>query len=134
MANGTIAFDTLTTSGQIESRTTGLSIDTDYLVHGSNKGWANILYTSAAPGIQDSLNASSVADTTAGEYTVTLSNNMVNDDYVCVSNQQDFAVEHQSPSLATSTYAIRTVADSSGARADIGNGTESYALITGELA
>ena len=26
---------------------------------------------------------------------------MVNDDYVCVSNQQDFAVEHQSPSLAT---------------------------------
>ena len=134
MANGTIAFDTLQTSGQIESRTTGLSIDTDYLVHGSNKGWANILYTSAVPGIQDSLNASSVADTTAGEYTVTLSNNMVNDDYVCVSNQQDFAVEHQSPSLATSTYAIRTVADSSGARADIGNGTESYALITGELA
>ena len=134
MANGTIAFDTLQTSGQIESRTTGLSIDTDYLVHGSNKGWSNILYTSAAPGIQDSLNASSVADTTAGEYTVTLSNNMVNDDYVCVSNQQDFAVEHQSPSLATSTYAIRTVADSSGARADIGNGTESYALITGELA
>ena len=101
MANGTIAFDTLQTSGQIESRTTGLSIDTDYLVHGSNKGWANILYTSSAPGIQDSLNASSVADTTAGEYTVTLSNNMVNDDYVCLSNQQDFAVEHQSPSLAT---------------------------------
>ena len=31
MANGTIAFDTLSTSGQIESRTTGLSIDTDYL-------------------------------------------------------------------------------------------------------
>jgi hypothetical protein len=134
MANGTIAFDTLQTSGQIESRTTGLSIDTDYLVHGSNKAWTNILYTSAAPDIQDSLNASSVADTTTGEYTVTLSNNMVNDDYVCVSNQQDFSVEHQSPSLATSTYAIRTIADSSGARADVGNGTESYALITGELA
>ena len=134
MANGTIAFDTLQTSGQIESRTTGLSIDTDYLVHGSNKAWTNILYTSAAPGIQDSFNASSVADTTTGEYTVTLSNNMVNDDYVCVSNQQDFAVEHQSPSLSTSTYAIRTIADSSGARADVGNGTESYALITGELA
>ena len=134
MANGTIAFDTLQTSGQIESRTTGLSIDTDYLVHGSNKGWANIQYNSSAPGIQDSLNASSVADTTAGEYTVTLSNNMANSNYVCVSNQQDFAVEHQSPSLATSTYAIRTIADSSGARADIGNGTNSFALITGELA
>ena len=134
MANGTIAFDTLQTSGQIESRTTGLSIDTDYLVHGSNKAWTNILYTSAAPDIQDSLNASSVADTTTGEYTVTLSNNMANSNYVCVSNQQDFAVEHQSPSLSTSTYAIRTIADSSGARADIGNGTNSFALITGELA
>jgi len=132
MANGTIAFDTLSTSGQIDG--TARSIDTDYLLNGSNKAWSNILYTSSAPGIQDSFNASSVADTTAGEYTVTLSNNMVNDDYVCVSNQQDFAVEHQSPSLATSTYAIRTIADSSGARADVGNGTESYALITGELA
>ena len=132
MANGTIAFDTLSTSGQIDG--TARSIDTDYLLMGTNKAWTNILYTSAAPGIQDSFNASSVADTTTGEYTVTLSNNMVNDDYVCVSNQQDFAVEHQSPSLATSTYAIRTIADSSGARADVGNGTESYALITGELA
>jgi len=98
------------------------------------KAWTNILYTSAAPGIQDSFNASSVADTTTGEYTVTLSNNMANSTYVCVSNQQDFAVEHQSPSLSTSTYAIRLIADSSGARADIGNGTQSYTLITGDLA
>jgi len=132
MANGTIAFDTLSTSGQIDG--TARSIDTDYLLNGSNKAWTNILYTSAAPGIQDSFNASSVADTTTGEYTVTLSNNMANSTYVCVSNQQDFAVEHQSPSLSTSTYAIRLIADSSGARADIGNGTQSYTLITGELA
>jgi len=132
MANGTIAFDTLSTSGQIDG--TARSIDTDYLLNGSNKAWTNILYTSAAPGIQDSFNATSVADTTAGEYTVTLSNNMANSTYVCVSNQQDFAVEHQSPSLSTSTYAIRLIADSSGARADIGNGTQSYTLITGELA
>jgi hypothetical protein len=132
MANGTIAFDTLSTSGQIDG--TARSIDTDYLLNGSNKAWTNIQYNSSAPGILDSFNASSVADTTAGEYTVTLSNNMGNSLYVCVSNQQDFAVEHQSPSLSTSTYAIRLIADSSGARADIGNGTNSYALITGELA
>ena len=134
MANGTIAFDTLQTSGQIESRTTGLSIDTDYLVHGSNKAWTNIQYNSSAPGILDSLNAASVADTAAGEYTVTLSNNMVNSSYVCVANQQDFAVEHQSPTLATSTFGMRLIADSSGARADIGNGTNSFAIVTGELA
>ena len=128
----TDTFEGQTTAGSITVQ--GENTNTTNLQQGLNKAWSNILYTSSAPGIQDSFNASSVADTTAGEYTVTLSNNMVNDDYVCVSNQQDFAVEHQSPSLATSTYAIRTVADSSGARADIGNGTESYALITGELA
>jgi hypothetical protein len=36
MANGTIAFDTLSTSGQIDG--TARSIDTDYLLHmGTNK-------------------------------------------------------------------------------------------------
>ena len=128
----TDTFEGQTTAGSITVQ--GENTNTTNLQQGLNKAWSNILYTSSAPGIQDSFNASSVADTTTGEYTVTLSNNMVNDDYVCVSNQQDFAVEHQSPSLATSTYAIRTIADSSGARADVGNGTESYALITGELA
>ena len=128
----TDTFEGQTTAGSITVQ--GENTNTTNLQQGLNKAWSNILYTSSAPGIQDSFNASSVADTTAGEYTVTLSNSMANSNYACVSNQQDFAVEHQSPSLATSTYAIRTVADSSGARADIGNGTESYALITGELA
>jgi hypothetical protein len=132
MANGTIAFDTLSTSGQIDG--TARSIDTDYLLMGTNKAWTNILYTSAAPGIQDSFNASSVADTAVGEYTVTLSNNMGNSLYVCVSNQQDFAVEHQSPTLSASTFTMRLIADSSGARADIGNGTNSFTIVTGELA
>ena len=126
-------FTGVTTAGSISVTGEGNSTTTN-LQQGLAKAWTNILYTSAAPAIQDSFNASSVADTTTGEYTVTLSNNMANDDYVCVSNQQDFAVEHQSPSLATSTYAIRTIADSSGARADIGNGTESYALVSGDLA
>ena len=107
---------------------------TTNLQQGLNKAWSNILYTDAAPGIQDSFNASSVADTTAGEYTVTLSNSMANSNYACVSNQQDFAVEHQSPSLSTTTYAIRLVADATGARADIGDGTNSFTIIAGDLA
>ena len=36
MANGTIAFDTLSTSGQITG--TAKSVDTDYVVNGSAKG------------------------------------------------------------------------------------------------
>jgi len=131
MANGTIAFDTLQTSGQIDG--TARSIDTDYLLMGTNKAWSNIVYTSAAPVIRDSFNSSSVADTQGGEFTVSLSNNMANDAYVCVAATEDFSVEHQSPAITTSTYAIRTVADSSGDRADVGNGTHVFTLITGEL-
>ena len=37
MANGTIAFDTLSTSGQITG--TAKSVDTDYVVNGSAKDW-----------------------------------------------------------------------------------------------
>ena len=37
MANGTIAFDTLSTSGQITG--TAKSVDTDYVVNGSAKVW-----------------------------------------------------------------------------------------------
>ena len=36
MANGTIAFDTLSTSGQITG--TAKSVDTDYVVNGSAEG------------------------------------------------------------------------------------------------
>ena len=128
----TDTFEGQTTAGSITVQ--GENTNTTNLQQGLNKAWSNILYTSSAPGIQDSFNASSVADTDTGTYTVTLSNNMVNDDYVCVSNQQDFAVEHQSPSLSTTTYAIRLVADATGARADIGDGTNSFTIIAGDLA
>jgi len=132
MANGTIAFDTLQTSGQIDG--TARSIDTDYLLMGTNKAWSNILYTSAVPGIRDSFNGSSVADIQGGEFRVSLSNNMANNAYVCNAATEDFAVEHQSPSITTSTYAIRTVPDATGGRGDVGNGTHVHTLITGELA
>ena len=100
------------------------------------KAWSNIRYDSSAPNFTngDSFNASSVADTAVGELTVTLSNNMANSVYACVASTQDFAVEHQSPTLTTSTYGIRTIADSSGARADVGNGTFVATIITGDLA
>jgi hypothetical protein len=41
MANGTIAFDTLSTSGQISG--TAKSIDTDYVVNGSAKHTINLM-------------------------------------------------------------------------------------------
>ena len=62
MANGTIAFDTLQTSGQIDG--TARSIDTDYLVHGGNKQWCNVNGVNAT--INDSFNVSSASDEAAG--------------------------------------------------------------------
>ncbi len=79
MANGTIAFDTLSTSGQIESRTTGLSIDTDYLVHGVNKQWIDMDQTTGTIG--DSLNTTSVTDIDAGDFNVTITNAYANINY-----------------------------------------------------
>ena len=126
-------FTGVSTAGSILVTGEGNSTTTN-LQQGLAKAWTNIQYNSSAPEILDSFNASSVADTTAGEYTVTLSNSMANSNYACVSNQQDFAVEHQSPSLSTTTYAIRLISDATGARADIGNGTNSFTIIAGDLA
>ena len=75
MANGTIAFDTLTTSGQIDG--TARSIDTDYLLMGTNKAWVN--HDQAT--VNDSFNVGSVTDNGTGDYGTNFSNNMANANY-----------------------------------------------------
>ena len=59
MANGTIAFDTIETSGQIKG--TAKSLDVDYLVYGSARVTADITLGGVANSAS-SLNVSSVAD------------------------------------------------------------------------
>jgi hypothetical protein len=66
MANGTIAFDTLSTSGQISG--TAKSVDTDYLASGSAKMVIN--YDQQANSIRSSLNVSSVSDNSTGDFTI----------------------------------------------------------------
>jgi len=78
MVNGTIAFDTLQTSGQITS--TAKSLDTDYIVSGSAKVWCN--HTSGAV-INDSLNTSSVTDQATGSHDTNITNAMSNALYSC---------------------------------------------------
>ena len=67
MANGTIAFDTLSTSGQISG--TAKSVDTDYVVSGSAKMVIN--YDQIADTVRSSLNVSSVSDNSTGDFTIT---------------------------------------------------------------
>ena len=71
MANGTIAFDTLQTSGQITG--TAKSVDTDFVVNGSAKAWANYRGESTN-AINASLNTASVTDNNTGDYTQNMTN------------------------------------------------------------
>ena len=77
MANGTIAFDTLSTSGQITG--TAKSLDTDYVVNGATKGWINFGTGSAT--IRDSFNHSSVTDNGTGDFSPVITNAFVNIHY-----------------------------------------------------
>ena len=77
MANGTIAFDTLQTSGQISG--TAKSVDTDYLASGV-KVWCNH-QQAATFVIHDSLNITSVTDQGAGHAFPQHTNNMSSGKY-----------------------------------------------------
>ena len=76
MANGTIAFDTLSTSGQITG--TAKSLDTDYVVNGSAKAWINFDGSASGAAARGSFNLASMTDTSTGVYVCNLTNAFVN--------------------------------------------------------
>ncbi len=69
MANGTIAFDTLSTSGQISG--TAKSVDTDYLASGIKY---HCTLNGNSFGILESFNNASATDNGNGDYTITNTN------------------------------------------------------------
>ena len=76
MAHGTIAFDTLTTSDQVNTGTEK-SIDTSYIFNGVAKVWAKLDGTQAAASmIQDSFNVGSMTDSGTGKHIINYTNNM----------------------------------------------------------
>ena len=75
MANGTIAFDTLTTSDQVNTGTEK-SIDTSYLFNGVAKVWQQGQGDSTTP--TDSFNVSNITDNGTGTFTTNFANVMVN--------------------------------------------------------
>ena len=88
MANGTIAFDTLSTSGQISG--TAKSLDTDYLAYGSAKAWHRLGDGTGTIVTRDSFNVSGFTDGGVGLYTVTINNNMSNNLYGVVQGELDW--------------------------------------------
>ena len=80
MANGTIAFETLTTS---DSKNTGTekSIDTSYLYNGVNKFWMQTQGDLITDNIQDSFNSSTVTDIGTGFINTNFTNSFANTGY-----------------------------------------------------
>ena len=112
MANATIAFDTLSTSGQITS--TAKSVDTDYLASGI-KVWINYQQTSTFV-IHDSLNITSVTDGGAGLGDPVHTNNMKDGKYAvaicCIqvkyNTSSDTTLDGTNSSSTHRTQAINT--------------------------
>jgi len=113
MANGTIAFDTLTTSDSVNTGTEK-SIDTSYLLNGVAKSHG-VVNQSGTVAITDSFNTSSVNDDGTGLNTVTFTNNMANSTYTAIAGGQLSATNEtgsrdwsiKADGKATSTLASR---------------------------
>ena len=83
MTNGTIAFDTLSTSGQITG--TAKSVDTDFLLNGSAKAFGSLDMANSNT-IKSSFNVSTFTDRGDGSLYGNYTNNMGSaTDCVCVS-------------------------------------------------
>ena len=129
MANGTIAFDTLQTSGQITS--TAKSLDTDYIVTGSPRAWINYA-TQASFETFASLNISSVSDQGAGSAHITVTNAFSSADYTYVVASNDFHIQTDSKdSNKTSSKFAAFSYDSGNSLSDA---NDSNAIAIGDLA
>ena len=140
MANGTIAFDTLTTSDTVNTGTEK-SIDTSYIFNGSSKLWANAdMYTSTV--INDSFNASSVTDVATGAHSITATNSFSNAFYslVGISGQigdgtndyrTNMTIDDGSTTKTTSVFGLRVFAAGVNSAEDT---NENNSIIMGDLA
>tara|TARA_B100002019_G_scaffold277335_1_gene277035 strand:+ start:350 stop:736 length:387 start_codon:yes stop_codon:yes gene_type:complete len=128
MANGTIAFDTLTTS---DSANTGTekSIDTSYLLNGSCKAWYDLDETGTAV-IDDSFNCGSLTDNGTGAFNIAWTNSMSNTTYASLFggvSQSDIGTT----AVATGSHTILTRQGFDGTSIDL---DPIYSGIFGDLA
>ena len=113
MANGTIAFDTLTTSDQVKS-STEKSIDTSYLLNGVNKVWVNFDGSASGAASNDSLNVSGMTDNGTGDYTTSFTNNISNTNYCHLvhATVASYYTQYLANSFAKATGSYREEQDS----------------------
>tara|TARA_R100000697_G_scaffold61596_1_gene74489 strand:- start:31 stop:435 length:405 start_codon:yes stop_codon:yes gene_type:complete len=107
MANGTIAFDTLTTS---DSKNTGTekSIDTSYIFNGSAKVWNNFDGTATGAASRDSFNVSGMTDDATGTATTSFTESMSDTNYFALTVGEDDS-SNQGPSGEQITRATGSI-------------------------
>ena len=132
MAHGTVAFDTLTTSDQVNTGTEK-SIDTSYLFNGSAKVWAYFNQASSSTTAADSFNCSGTTDNGTGDYTTAINNDMSDANYSiqlnCLnSSTQNTDCYAQAQAAGTVRNIIRF--GDSGSNSD----AETYLTVHGDLA
>ena len=91
MANGTIAFDTLTTSDSVNTGTEK-SIDTSYIYNGVSKAWGQFDGDITTPVLESSFNTTTITDLGTGRFQTTITNAMNDALYpvhATVGNEQD---------------------------------------------
>ncbi len=105
MANGTIAFDTLSTSGQISG--TAVSVDTDYLAYGSAKVW---IKGDTTASLLDSFNVATNTDVGTGVYEYAPTNIFSNSNFSQVgmasSTDQRRNITQNAAEIDTSTIPV----------------------------
>ena len=130
VAHGTIAFDTLTTSDQVNTGTEK-SIDTSYLYNGSAKAWA--CQSTHGGSFNDSFNYTSAADTATGKTTYAFTNNFGNADYaVCNTHYNRAAGPSDAAHNTTSQHQCDWLSTTTGSVADIN--TDAGTQVCGDLA
>ena len=126
MANGTIAFDTLQTSGQITG--TAKSVDTDYVVNGSAKSWVHC--NQSTPVIDESFNSASLTDDGTGLSTIDCTNSMRSVSFSAHCTHHDNVTTAAVGAFATGSYRV----DSRNDAATFADQTNMCGTVHGDLA
>ena len=134
VAHGTIAFDTLTTSDQVNTGTEK-SIDTSYVFNGTPRAWMNY-GTSASFSIFGSFNISSLSDQGAGSAHITATNGFADETYTYIPacNNYHILTDASGSNKTTSLFAVFSYAANSGNTQVLGDASDSHVVAIGDLA
>lgn len=97
---------------RIEKRDGSAGVDTNYVVGGTAKAWAN--FAGQTSSIRESFNVSSLTDHGTGDFSINLTSSMSNTDYLVnstagnVSNQHSYVIAPRVDNVNTGPFTGKT--------------------------